>query len=569
VIKNVEQLLLKYGDNSNSFLALYPGYHYFYLDDPTKGCIPYIQTKNAWVGLAEPLGEPEVQIEMMRAFAREAKLEGKGVVFLPVGKKFKNVAATDGFHSLQIGSEPYFNLDYYPVTGRDWLDVSHSAKALRAKNYSVKRFEFGTCGREVRLELKQILQEWIESRKIGELGFVNRVEPELLAEQKAHFYVKNQDRIWAFVSAIPIAPRKGWYFIDVIRRSDSPAGCVEFLMLEAMRQLKAEGAKCISLGVSPLARVQSPDDIESKSFVARAQGFFFENFQWFYNFKSLFDFKNKFHPSEWQAAYLIHNFKETDYRLMRVLLDCFVPQGAVSAFFQMLTKRLNPMFIVHQGKEWVSDYVILRANPKGFKETVAAAPFSVLLLLSIAIIFLTTVESGLRLSPYWVAHGAFSFSLLSQVDSFAKVLQIFLIPGFLHWNASHIFFNSVTLIFFGVTLEMFLGSQVFLSAYVLALLFSNIITGTILWCFAHLTGLQFFQEALTSLDVGASLGIWSCAGAWSYLLKTRRTAWILFITAVAVVASGKGDLLQTNHIVAAAIGYFVAQYSFGRIEDVI
>jgi membrane associated rhomboid family serine protease len=566
MINSVEQLILKYGDNSNSFLALYSGYHYFYLGDPTKGCIPYVRTKNAWVGLAEPLADPETQIEMMRAFGHEAKLDGKGVVFLPVGKRFKGVAEAEGFHSFQIGSEPYFNLDYYPLPGRDWLDVSHSAKALRAKNYVVNRFQFESCGREVHLELKHILQEWLESRKIGELGFVNRVEPELLSAQKAHFYVKNQDCIWAFVSAIPISPRKGWYFIDVIRRSDSPAGCVEFLMLEAMRQLKADGAKCISLGVSPLARVASTDPFENTTWLARGQDFFFANFQWFYNFKSLFDFKNKFHPSEWQAAYLVHNFGEADYRLMRVLLDCFVPQGALSAFFQMLTKRLNPMFVVHQGKEWVSDYVILRANPRGAKETLIAAPLSLLVLASIAIIFLTTVEPGLKLSQYWITHGAFSFSLLGDVDSFSKLLQIFLIPGFLHWNMSHIFFNSLTLVFFGVTLEMFLGSQTFLFAYFSALLFSNLITGFLLWAFAHLTGLQLFQEALGSLDVGASLGVWSCAGAWSYLLKTRRTAWILFIGAVAVVSSGKGDLLQVNHIVAAGIGYLVALGLFGKIE---
>jgi membrane associated rhomboid family serine protease len=232
----------------------------------------------------------------------------------------------------------------------------------------------------------------------------------------------------------------------------------------------------------------------------------------------------------------------------------------------MLTKRLNPMFVVHQGKEWVSDYVILRANPRGAKETLIAAPLSLLVLASIAIIFLTTVEPGLKLSQYWIAHGAFSFSLLGDVDSLSKLLQIFLIPGFLHWNMSHIFFNSLTLIFFGVSLEIFLGSQAFLLAYFSALLFSNLITGLLLWVFAHLTGFQLFQGALGSLDVGASLGIWSCAGAWSYLLKTRRTAWILFIGAVAVVSSGKGDLLQVNHIVAAGIGYFVAFGLFGRIQ---
>jgi hypothetical protein len=68
------------------------------------------------------------------------------------------------------------------------------------------------------------------------------------------------------------------------------------------------------------------------------------------------------------------------------------------------------------------------------------------------------------------------------------------------------------------------------------------------------------------LDVGASLGIWSCAGAWSYFLKNRRLAWILFSITVLMIAYFEKDALQFNHIVAATLGYLGAKVYFKGIR---
>jgi membrane associated rhomboid family serine protease len=569
--KPLENLVQKYGVNSNSFLCLYPGHHYFYLDSPSgeTGCITYVRTKTAWVGLSEPLAATEDRLRLLKAFAEEARLDGKAAVFLPVGDVFKDEAKKAGFRSLQIGSEPYFNLKFYPPPGKDWFDVSRSAKALLGKGFRVNSFSFSSCKREVKTEISEVLQEWVESRKMGELGFVNRVEPELLSDLKAHFYVENQGRIFAFLSAIPISPVDGWYFIDVIRRKETPAGCVELLMLQAMRMLKDQGFKCVSLGVSPLSREANLQvKAEEQPWHERLGTYFFDHFQWFYNFKSLFDFKKKFHPSEWRGAHVIHNFNRTDHRLLLVLMNLFVPQGGFLAVVQMIKRKTSPRILIREAKSWVSDFIILRANPKSVLIALARAPISCALVLVISLTFFGTAGAGLRLSSYWTEHGAYSAALFSGFSnlSLEQVAQIFVFPAFLHWNVTHIFFNLLTLVLFCMNLEIFLGSGILLMAYFAAVLFANPVTSLLMWIFFQATHFGFFREALNSLDVGASLGIWSCAGAWSYLLKNRMETWILFVISVICVSMLKGDLLQMNHIVAAAIGYAVAYAYFGRVR---
>jgi phosphatidylglycerol lysyltransferase len=474
--KLIEQLVAQYGNHSNSFLALYSGYHYFHLEDASQGCIAYIRTDKAWVGLAEPLGTTENQVKLLTEFIKEAKTDGKYVVFLPVGERFRQLAQQAGFRAFQIGSEPYFNLDYYPHSGKSWLDVSHSAKALRAKGYQVKKFDFTTCSKEVRIELTQIQQEWLESRKTGELGFVNRVEPEFLSRLKAHFYIEFSGRIYAFLSAIPMNQGKAWYFIDVIRRRDTPAGSVELLMLEAMRLLKEEGAKHISLGVAPLATAAQPLKGHVSSTLETKMKYFFEHFQWFYNFKSLYDFKNKFQPSEWKVAYAMHNFGRTDHRFLSVLTDCFVPRGVMFAVTQMLRRKLNPRSILREVKSWMTDSLILRSNPKSFLDVFSRAPWSIGVAILFCLIFIGTFESNVELSKYWTDHGAFSFYNMLGINSFGRAVEVLIMPAFLHWNPPHVLFNAVTLILFATSLEIFFGSRFFLISYFSAVLLANPVT---------------------------------------------------------------------------------------------
>lgn len=557
---NIEGFLRRFGGNSNSFLSLYPGFKYFYPDDPSLGCVPYLRTRSAWVGVAEPLAAPENQMQVLKAFSDAAAVDKRAAVLLPIENQFKERAEAAGFKFFQIGSEPYFDLKSYPPPGRDWLDFSHSAKSLKnSKGFTVTEFQIDETSRATRLELAQILQDWFDSRKMGELGFVNRVEPYTLPQYKKYFMVEGQDRIWAFLSCIPIWATNGWYFIDVFRRKGAPTGCVELLFSETMRLLRAEGAERVSLGVAPLAHLEGPKPGD-RSLLSRITPVLFRHFQWFYNFESLYRFKNKFQPTEWRRSFVIHNMERTDLRLISVLSDVFVPQGALSAVGQMLRRKLDIYRHLREMHRWISESFIPRRGIMHPTELPGRAPLSLLLSFS-------WLATGAHFGPAKSEMG-FSINAMAAIRTPQQFWNVIILPGFLHWNFAHLTINLITFAVVGITLEVFWGSSIVFLAYFTGLLFANGLTGAIIATLRQAEPFGILASTLAMRDVGASLGIFSCVGVWGYLLKNRLMAWTVFPAGILLVAILKQDYLQLNHIVAGGLGFGIAWTKFGRIREI-
>jgi membrane associated rhomboid family serine protease len=212
----------------------------------------------------------------------------------------------------------------------------------------------------------------------------------------------------------------------------------------------------------------------------------------------------------------------------------------------------------------MTESVILRSNPKSPFDILFRAPWSLIVMMLFGLVFIGTLESDVP--SQWTHERAFSFANMIVAGSAWRELQLLIVPAFLHWNLPHILFNAITLILFGTSLEIFFGSRFFLFSYFTAVLLANPITAFLIWMLSKVILSPWPVAGLESLDVGASLGIWSCAGAWSYFLKNRRLAWTLFSITVLMIAYFERDALQFNHIVAATLGYLGAKIYFKDIR---
>ncbi len=112
------------------------------------------------------------------------------------------------------------------------------------------------------------------------------------------FVCKNEQNHWQ--GAILIAPKgSGKVITDLIlRKKDSPRGTMEALVYHIVCLLKNEGSKTWSLGEVPYVIYGSK--IFSKEFFINFAG---RRFRYAYNYKGLFNFKNKFNP-EWKNIYI-------------------------------------------------------------------------------------------------------------------------------------------------------------------------------------------------------------------------------------------------------------------------
>lgn len=108
----------------------------------------------------------------------------------------------------------------------------------------------------------------------------------------------------AFATWCPYAQGKG-RCLDMMRAREEARDVMDFLIVEAIDWFKARGVVEISLGNAPLANIDAETGARDPTRQERAVKFLFENFDRFYGYKSLFNFKKKYRP-EWQGRYLAY-----------------------------------------------------------------------------------------------------------------------------------------------------------------------------------------------------------------------------------------------------------------------
>ena len=119
--EEVVGLVKEFGRSANSFMTLYPGFEHFAHPDPAvRGMIAFVETPDAWVGGAEPFCAPADRGKMLESFAQSARALGKTAMMLPVDEAHAELARASGYRAVMIGTEPCWDLERFPRTGRTW-----------------------------------------------------------------------------------------------------------------------------------------------------------------------------------------------------------------------------------------------------------------------------------------------------------------------------------------------------------------------------------------------------------------------------------------------------------------
>ncbi len=537
----------KYGNHSNSFLTLYSGFQYF-TSENREGFIAFLNFPHSWVVAAEPLAAVEDHLEFLAEFSKAAAQLGKAVILIPVGENFARAASSIGFDAILIGTEPYFHLDRYPPSGKTWINVVPTANQLDTKGARVEEVSWADISAALREEIDKITQEWLGSRKMDPLGFLNRVEPWTLSEHKRYFYLSFNGKILVFLVAIPTWTRKSWYFIDLIRRSEIPAGATELLTLQAMKILRNSGADAISLGVSPLAGLDLVNDypFAQKSRHPLAYWFLQKIFNQgiFYNFNSLFRYKIKFQPTHLSPAFLIFKspFEKLTRREVLNILQAFSQRGIVTAAFSGIWKIGANLSLSNFIKIQLRPSIVVRSAPQTWSKLLYRCRLTcVLILLQLGTFLLTTDSSGRILQEIYEKWG-YSWAQLLQ-----SPVHALLFSPFLHWNLVHLNFNLTCLFLFTGCLEYLAGTTIMAACYGIPMLLANPMTS--------LFTIPLGLVSPLSHDVGASLGIFGCAGALSWFFLRRR--WIIvgpLLAATFLSSLYSQDGLILNHLPAIFLG---------------
>ena len=121
----------------------------------------------------------------------------------------------------------------------------------------------------------------------------------------------------------------------MISAPDAPQGTATLLVVEALNELKSQGASLATLGTSPLAS-DGANDLPTNRVIARALEMAARRLGSFYNFEGLRRFKSKFVPTWWESEYaLAQHGVAIPPRVGHAIVRALVPGGLT----QLLTRQ--------------------------------------------------------------------------------------------------------------------------------------------------------------------------------------------------------------------------------------
>lgn len=303
--QEVAQIIQQQGrDPMNSFALLEDKRYYFHAD--RSGCIAYVLWRKYAVVLADPICAEDHRESMIRDFSLFCKRQDWEPVFYCVHVDHKPLYEEANFVIVKIGEDAQLDVADFKLEGGKFQNLRTARNKARKQGLTYQWYDASPApdhGLEAQLQL--ISQEWLARKHGGEMSFdLGSFSIESLRSTGASIVRNPEGRIEAFVTWRDFAGGKG-RCLDLMRGREEVKDVMDFLIVEAIDHFKTQGVEQLSLGNAPLANVATQDQDAALSREERAVKFLFDNFDHFYGYKSLFNFKKKYQPN-WQGRYLAY-----------------------------------------------------------------------------------------------------------------------------------------------------------------------------------------------------------------------------------------------------------------------
>lgn len=303
--EKARQFLKKYGQNPIDYVDMENDKKYFFGSE-SQGFIAYIVVGGVAVCSGDPVCSEDDIIMLISEFITFCKQNELAICFCQVMpytlKYFKEMK----FGTAKYGEEAMFDLETYTIKG------SKAAKIRQSLNHAVKMgisvFEYkpkAIRNSSIEEQIMSVSNEWLEMKKSSELSFMlGSVSLENPMDRRYFVAVDKENNVQGFIVFVPFLGGKGYYADVTRRRIDAPPGVMESITINAFDAMKKEGVKYGSLGLAPLYNVENNNETKNK--VDNLLNYVYEHMNGFYGFKTLYQYKKKYAPTDWNPRYLVY-----------------------------------------------------------------------------------------------------------------------------------------------------------------------------------------------------------------------------------------------------------------------
>lgn len=290
------QALQQYGSGSLAYSSLQAGLQYFMLQD--CGYIAYTQLPDnsaSVLVLADPICKPADLRRLLEVFLKEKS----DPIFLHISHETGKILSEWGFCVNELGVETIIDIQEFELSGNKKQQLR--AARNRAQKDGIKVREIGRVDDALMIALKKVSDDWLNEKVAGDSQMKFIVRPLVYVDEidVRRFVAIKDNKLVGFVIFDPMY-RDGnvvGYIANQLRSSyEKGFSVVDYIILEAMQQFKQEGVEQISLGLSPLYKVDDGADFKHSKLLKANFQFAFENANYLYNFKNLARHKNLYRP---------------------------------------------------------------------------------------------------------------------------------------------------------------------------------------------------------------------------------------------------------------------------------
>ncbi|PLR83536.1 hypothetical protein CVD25_01265 [Bacillus canaveralius] len=300
-LNEIWTFLEKYGGNHTSHLSFLND-KLFYWAKNEQVLLTYQKVGKTCVVLGDPVGKESFMKDAIKEFKQFCYRSGNEPVFYHVSPRFLDDYIQKGYHSVKVGEEARIRIPEFSTVGKKKTRLRTPINKFERNGY---RFSvlFPPHSALLKNELKAVSDSWLGNRK--EKGFsVGFFCENYLARFPLAIVAGPDGKIIAFATlACNQQLKNRTITIDLMRYlQDSPSGTMDFLFVSIFNWCKEQGYEWCSLGMSPLANLGESERFNLAELIGQ---FIYKRGNYLYNFKGLYEYKNKFEPL-WESRYLVY-----------------------------------------------------------------------------------------------------------------------------------------------------------------------------------------------------------------------------------------------------------------------
>ncbi|RSX58141.1 bifunctional lysylphosphatidylglycerol flippase/synthetase MprF [Bifidobacterium samirii] len=308
--------LVEHGGESMSFMATWEGNRYW-RSPSGRSAVAYRVINGVALTCTGPFGDPGEWMTDLREFSRFCAAHSWTPVFYAVHRAQRDALVADGWNALEVGGEMVVDPRAWKTTGRKWQDIRTAINKARREGIEDVLVTFDKADADVRDQIEEISEQWAGDKALPEMKFTLGGVEELRDPRVRILIAQDASgRVLGVTSWLPTwrdGRIVGWTLDFMRHRTDAPNGIMEFLIARMAERLRDEGlehpdvaAEFMSLSAAPLAGMNpqrdntAPDGTmdAGTAMLQHAMQLMADWMEPAYGFRSLFNFKRKFQPSE-------------------------------------------------------------------------------------------------------------------------------------------------------------------------------------------------------------------------------------------------------------------------------